>query len=171
MKASEVNRPSLSSALSSCGTSAHTQQRVGTISSSPGGLSSSSLSGSCHIPTLAGLMKSREGIESLSTASSSRTSGMSMSLASTRFLAIVHVMLYTTHTESSVITGQKATVKVAYEAFDPDEITVQVGDVVDVINKVTEDEGWWKVHVTIARWEHINHNIHCMRVVPLGPTW
>ena len=37
--------------------------------------------------------------------------------------------------------------KVAYEAIDEDEISVQVGDVVDVIDKVTEDEGWWKVNV------------------------
>ena len=37
--------------------------------------------------------------------------------------------------------------KVAYDAIDEDEISVQVGDVVDVISKVTEDEGWWKVNV------------------------
>ena len=36
--------------------------------------------------------------------------------------------------------------KVAYNAIDADEISVCVGDVVDVISKVTEDEGWWKVN-------------------------
>ena len=40
---------------------------------------------------------------------------------------------------------EKATVKVPYEAIDADEISVQVGDVVDVISKSTGDEGWWKV--------------------------
>jgi RNA-binding protein YlmH len=40
---------------------------------------------------------------------------------------------------------EKATVQVAYNAIDEDEISVHVGDVVDVISRVTEDEGWWKV--------------------------
>lgn len=35
--------------------------------------------------------------------------------------------------------------KVAYDAVDEDEISAQVGDTIDVISKVTEDEGWWKV--------------------------
>ena len=52
--------------------------------------------------------------------------------------------------------------KVAYEALDPDEITVQVGDVVDVINKTTEDEGWWKVHA--GKKQHINHSNNCLCV-------
>ena len=46
-------------------------------------------------------------------------------------------------------TTEKAIVKVAYDAIDQDEISVQVGDVVDVISKVTEDEGWWKVMISV----------------------
>ena len=41
--------------------------------------------------------------------------------------------------------------KVAYNAIDEDEISVCVGDVVDVISKVSEDEGWWKVNTTVIR--------------------
>ena len=40
---------------------------------------------------------------------------------------------------------EKAIVKVAYQAVDHDEISVQKGDVVDVVSKTTEEEGWWKV--------------------------
>ena len=47
---------------------------------------------------------------------------------------------------TSLVIRQKAVVKVSYEAVDGDEISVQVGDVVDVISEVTEDEGWWKVN-------------------------
>ena len=39
--------------------------------------------------------------------------------------------------------------KVAYNAIDEDEISVCVGDVVNVISKVTEDEGWWKVNTRV----------------------
>jgi hypothetical protein len=42
---------------------------------------------------------------------------------------------------------EKATVQVSYNAIDEDEISVHVGDVVDVISRVTEDEGWWKVSI------------------------
>lgn len=40
--------------------------------------------------------------------------------------------------------------KVAYDAVDEDEISVHVGDVIDVISKVTEDEGWWKVSMYLT---------------------
>ena len=35
--------------------------------------------------------------------------------------------------------------KVAYQAVDQDEISVEKGDTVDVVSKTTEEEGWWKV--------------------------
>lgn len=45
-----------------------------------------------------------------------------------------------THTE-------QATVVVSYEAIDDDELSIQIGDVVDVISKTTGDKGWWKVYI------------------------
>ena len=34
---------------------------------------------------------------------------------------------------------------VAYDALADDEVSVQIGDEVEVISKVTDTEWWWKV--------------------------
>ena len=34
---------------------------------------------------------------------------------------------------------------VEYNAIDSDEVSVHVGEEVEIVSQTTEDEGWWKV--------------------------
>ena len=40
---------------------------------------------------------------------------------------------------------EQAKVAFDYEADNDDELTVRVGDIVDIVNKDTEQDGWWEV--------------------------
>ena len=53
--------------------------------------------------------------------------------------------LLTGSSDVSVLVREEAIVKVAFQAVHHDEISVQEGDVVDVVSKTTGEEGWWKV--------------------------
>ena len=49
-------------------------------------------------------------------------------------------------------TAERARVTVPYNAIDDDEVSVQVGDEVEIISRTTEDEGWWKVRHVYFMW-------------------
>lgn len=58
----------------------------------------------------------------------------------------VNMAIFSTgSSDVSVPLREKAIVNIAYQAVDHDEISVQEGDVVEVVSKTTEEEGWWKV--------------------------
>ena len=42
----------------------------------------------------------------------------------------------------TTVAGKKAKVTYEYEAYDDDELTLHVGDVIDVICEV--EDGWWR---------------------------
>ena len=44
---------------------------------------------------------------------------------------------------------EKAKVTFKYEADNPDELTIKVGEIVEIINKNT-DVGWWEVSFNIC---------------------
>lgn len=48
---------------------------------------------------------------------------------------------------------ERAKVTFDYEADDKDELTIKVGDVVDIVSKDEDQEGWWEVGVWVGRWE------------------
>lgn len=39
---------------------------------------------------------------------------------------------------------EKAVVEHSYKANNDDELTIEVGDILTILDKNTEDEGWWK---------------------------
>ena len=40
---------------------------------------------------------------------------------------------------------EKAKVTFEYEADNPDELTIKVGEIVEIVNKNTDNDGWWEV--------------------------
>ena len=40
---------------------------------------------------------------------------------------------------------EKAKVIFEYEADNPDELTIKVGEIVEIVNKNTDNDGWWEV--------------------------
>ena len=46
---------------------------------------------------------------------------------------------------SSSKSVEKAKVTFEYEADNPDELTIKVGEIVEVVNKSTDNDGWWEV--------------------------
>ena len=46
--------------------------------------------------------------------------------------------------QNQTTTVQKAKVLYAYKAENPDELNLQVGDIVVVLDQAVEDVGWWK---------------------------
>ena len=40
---------------------------------------------------------------------------------------------------------EKARVTFEYEADNPDELTIKVGEIVEIVNKNTDNDGWWEV--------------------------
>lgn len=42
------------------------------------------------------------------------------------------------------IVSEKAVVRHSYDAGNEDELTLKVGEIVNIINKDAEDPGWWK---------------------------
>ena len=40
---------------------------------------------------------------------------------------------------------EKAKVTFEYEADNEDELTIKVGDMVEIVNKDTDNDGWWEV--------------------------
>lgn len=46
---------------------------------------------------------------------------------------------------SSSKSVEKAKVTFEYEADNPDELTIKVGEIVEIVNKNTDNDGWWEV--------------------------
>ena len=46
---------------------------------------------------------------------------------------------------------EKAKVTFEYDADNPDELTIRVGEIVEIVNKNTENDGWWEVSLS-ERW-------------------
>ena len=46
---------------------------------------------------------------------------------------------------------EQARVTFEYEADNDDELTIRVGDVVDIINKDVDQDGWWEVRRRMFR--------------------
>ena len=38
-----------------------------------------------------------------------------------------------------------------YEADNEDEITIRVGEIVEIVNKNTDNDGWWEVRLVLRR--------------------
>lgn len=43
--------------------------------------------------------------------------------------------------------GEKAEVITNYDAINPNELTVRVGENVEIIDKEMDSSGWWKVRI------------------------
>ena len=46
---------------------------------------------------------------------------------------------------SSTKPAEKARVTFEYEADNTDELTIRVGEIVEIVNKNTDNDGWWEV--------------------------
>ena len=44
---------------------------------------------------------------------------------------------------------EKARVTFDYEADNEDELTIKVGEIVEIVNRNTENDGWWEVGVML----------------------
>lgn len=42
---------------------------------------------------------------------------------------------------------EKAKVIFEYDADNPDELTIRVGEIVEIVNKNTDNDGWWEVRL------------------------
>ena len=47
--------------------------------------------------------------------------------------------------QSSSKSVEKAKVLFEYEADNPDELTIKLGEIVEIVNKTTDNDGWWEV--------------------------
>ena len=45
---------------------------------------------------------------------------------------------------------EKAKVTFEYDADNADELTIRVGEIVEIVNKNTDNDGWWEVSWTGA---------------------
>ena len=55
---------------------------------------------------------------------------------------------------------EKAKVTFEYDADNADELTIRVGEIVEIVNKNTDNDGWWEV-----RWTGAVEYVHRTEVV------
>ena len=56
---------------------------------------------------------------------------------------------------------EKAEVITNYDAKRPDGLTVQVGEIVEIVDKELDSDGWWKVRIINMIWYRVTNTICC----------
>ena len=56
---------------------------------------------------------------------------------------------------------EKAEVITNYDAKRPDGLTVQVGEIVEIVDKELDSDGWWKVGIINMIWYRVTNTICC----------
>ena len=56
---------------------------------------------------------------------------------------------------------EKAEVITNYDSKRPDGLTVQVGEIVEIVNKELDSDEWWKVGIINMIWYRVTNTICC----------
>ena len=71
----------------------------------------------------------------------------------------IELMLFITDTPKPADV-EKAEVITDYDAKSPDELTIRIGESVEIVNKKLDSDGWWKVRIFNMVWYRVTNLIN-----------